>query len=97
MVGKSFLIESNQTSPNSRSLLRGKNLGIDSSVIEVNASLRALAHRNTEEQYWDLREEARGRKRHRSGRHYRGLSVAFKQIVVLSCCYICTKGRLAVC
>ena len=34
-------------------LLRGKNLGIDSSVMEANASLRALVHRNTEEQYWD--------------------------------------------
>jgi transposase len=34
-------------------LLRGKNLGIDSSVVEANASLRALVHRNTEEQYWD--------------------------------------------
>src|SRR5688572_11069231 len=34
-------------------LLRSKNLGIDSSVIEANASLRALVHRNTEEQYWD--------------------------------------------
>lgn len=34
-------------------LLRGKHLGIDSSVIEANASLRALVHRNTEEQYWD--------------------------------------------
>ena len=34
-------------------LLRGKNLGIDSSVIEANASLRALVHRNTEEHYWD--------------------------------------------
>jgi len=34
-------------------LLRGQNLGIDSSVIEANASLRALVHRNTEEQYWD--------------------------------------------
>src|SRR5204862_7515625 len=34
-------------------LLRGKNLGIDSSVIEANASLWALVHRNTEEQYWD--------------------------------------------
>src|SRR2546425_8927943 len=34
-------------------LLRGKNLGIDASVIEANASLRALVHRNTEEQYWD--------------------------------------------
>ena len=33
--------------------MRGKNLGIDSSVIEANASLRALVHRNTEEQYWD--------------------------------------------
>src|SRR2546425_497971 len=34
-------------------LLRGKNLGIDALVIEANASLRALVHRNTEEQYWD--------------------------------------------
>ena len=34
-------------------LLRGKNLGIDSSGIEANASLRALVHRNTEEQDWD--------------------------------------------
>jgi transposase len=34
-------------------LLRGKNLGIDASVIEANASLRTLVHRNTEEQYWD--------------------------------------------
>jgi transposase len=34
-------------------LLRGQNLGIDSSVIEANASLRALVHRNTAEQYWD--------------------------------------------
>lgn len=34
-------------------LLRGKNLGIDASVIEANASLRALINRNTEEQYWD--------------------------------------------
>ena len=34
-------------------LLRGRKLGIDSSVIEANASLRALEHRNTEETYWD--------------------------------------------
>lgn len=34
-------------------LLRGKNIGIDSSVIEANASLRALVHRNTEEEYWE--------------------------------------------
>lgn len=34
-------------------LLRGRKLGIDSSVIEANASLRALEHRNTEESYWD--------------------------------------------
>jgi transposase len=34
-------------------LLRGRNLGIDASVIEANASLRALVERNTEEQYWD--------------------------------------------
>src|SRR5580765_261489 len=34
-------------------LLRGRKLGIDSSVIEANASLRALEHRNPEESYWD--------------------------------------------
>jgi transposase len=34
-------------------LLRGRNIGIDSSVIEANASLRALVHRNTAEEYWD--------------------------------------------
>ena len=34
-------------------LLSGKQLGIDSSVIEANASLRALEHRNTEQSYWD--------------------------------------------
>jgi transposase len=34
-------------------LLRGRQLGIDSSVIEANASLRALEHRNTEQSYWD--------------------------------------------
>src|SRR5271163_1523328 len=34
-------------------LLRGKNLGIDSSVVEANASLRGLVNRNTGEAYWD--------------------------------------------
>lgn len=34
-------------------LLAGRQLGIDSSVIEANASLRALEHRNTEQSYWD--------------------------------------------
>ena len=34
-------------------LLRGKNLGIDSSVMEANASLRGLENRNTGEAYWD--------------------------------------------
>lgn len=34
-------------------LLKGRNLGIDSSIIEANASLRELQHRNTEEAYWD--------------------------------------------
>jgi hypothetical protein len=34
-------------------LLRGRKLGIDSSVIEANASLRALEQRNTAESYWD--------------------------------------------
>ena len=34
-------------------LLKGRHLGIDSSVIEANASLRELVHRNTEESYWD--------------------------------------------
>ncbi|MEO5917239.1 MAG: hypothetical protein ABIS50_23615, partial [Luteolibacter sp.] len=34
-------------------LLKGRHLGIDSSVIEANASLREPVHRNTEEQYRD--------------------------------------------
>jgi transposase len=34
-------------------LLKGRQLGIDASVIEANASLRALESRNTEESYWD--------------------------------------------
>lgn len=34
-------------------LLRGKNLGMDSSVMEANASLRGLENRNTGEAYWD--------------------------------------------
>jgi transposase len=34
-------------------LLKGKNLGIDSSVIEANASLRTLVDRNTEQAYWE--------------------------------------------
>jgi transposase len=34
-------------------LLRGKNLGIDSSVMEANASLRGLESRNTGEAYWE--------------------------------------------
>lgn len=33
-------------------LLKGRHLGIDSSVLEANASLRSLVHRNTEESYW---------------------------------------------
>jgi transposase len=34
-------------------LLRGKNLGLDSTFLEANASLRALENRNTGEAYWD--------------------------------------------
>jgi hypothetical protein len=34
-------------------LVRGKHLGVDSSVMEANASLRGLTNRNTEEAYWD--------------------------------------------
>ncbi len=34
-------------------LLKGRHLGIDSSVIEANASLRSLSERNTVEAYWD--------------------------------------------
>lgn len=34
-------------------LLAGSKLGIDSSVMEANASLRALEHRNTEQSYWN--------------------------------------------
>jgi transposase len=33
-------------------LFRVRHLGIDSSVIEANASLRTLVHRNTQEAYW---------------------------------------------
>ncbi len=33
-------------------LLKGSHLGIDSSVIEANASLRELVHGNTAERYW---------------------------------------------
>jgi transposase len=34
-------------------LLQGKNLGVDSSVMEANASLRGLENRNTGEAYWE--------------------------------------------
>jgi transposase len=34
-------------------LLRGRNVGVDSSVMEANASLRGLVNRNTGEAYWD--------------------------------------------
>jgi transposase len=34
-------------------LLKGKNIGIDTSVIEANASLRNLVNRNTHEAYWE--------------------------------------------
>jgi transposase len=34
-------------------LLKGRYLGIDSSVMEANASLKSLVVRNTEEAYWD--------------------------------------------
>lgn len=34
-------------------LLKGRHLGIDSSVIEANASLRELVYRNTEESHWE--------------------------------------------
>jgi len=34
-------------------LVKGKHLGIDSSAMEANASLRGLVNRNTEEAYWD--------------------------------------------
>jgi transposase len=34
-------------------LLKGRDIGIDSSIIEANASLRELQHRNTEEAYWE--------------------------------------------
>jgi transposase len=38
-------------------LFRGRHLGIDSSVIEANASLRTLVHRNTEQAYWQYVKE----------------------------------------
>ena len=34
-------------------LLKGRHLGIDSSVIEANATLRELQKRNTQQKYWD--------------------------------------------
>lgn len=34
-------------------LLKGKNVGIDASVIEANASLKNLVNRNTQEAYWE--------------------------------------------
>jgi len=34
-------------------LLKGKNVGIDASVIEANAALRSLINRNTHEAYWE--------------------------------------------
>jgi len=34
-------------------LLKGKNVGIDTSVIEANAALKSLINRNTEEAYWE--------------------------------------------
>jgi transposase len=38
-------------------LFKGRHLGIDSSVIEANASLRSLVHRNTEQGYWEYVKE----------------------------------------
>ncbi len=34
-------------------LLKGKNLGIDASVIQANAALKTLVNRNTQEAYWE--------------------------------------------
>jgi transposase len=34
-------------------LLKGKNVGIDASVIEANAALKSLINRNTQEAYWE--------------------------------------------
>jgi transposase len=34
-------------------LLKGKNVGIDTSVIEANAALKTLINRNTQEAYWE--------------------------------------------
>ena len=34
-------------------LLKGKNVGIDTSVIQANAALKSLLNRNTEEAYWE--------------------------------------------
>lgn len=38
---------------NQHGLLKGRNLGIDASVIEANAALRSLVSRNTAEAYWE--------------------------------------------
>jgi transposase len=35
-------------------LLRGQQVGIDTSVIEANAALKSLVHRNTAEAYWEF-------------------------------------------
>ena len=35
-------------------LLKGRHVGIDTSVIEANAALKSLVNRNTEEAYWDF-------------------------------------------
>src|SRR5208283_947852 len=35
-------------------LLKGRQVGIDASVIEANAALKSLVNRNTEEAYWDF-------------------------------------------
>jgi transposase len=37
----------------SHGLLKGRHIGIDSSIMEANASLRGLQHRNSEVSYWD--------------------------------------------
>jgi len=56
-------------------LLRGRKLGIDRSVIEANASLRALEHRHTEESYWDYVRRLAGGGGPRPGRHQGGAAL----------------------
>ena len=53
-------------------LLKAQHLGIDSTVMEANASLRSLVERNTEESYWEYVKRLARRSWHCRGRLRRG-------------------------